>query len=57
MPVVQIRLSERSRIGIGTFQPSDPKNQDIADENGVTMSPTFALFETITPSNGARISV
>jgi serine protein kinase len=31
MPVVQIRLSERSRIGIGTFQPSDPKNQDISE--------------------------
>jgi serine protein kinase len=31
MPVVQISLSERSRIGIGTFQPSDPKNQDISE--------------------------
>ncbi len=31
MPVVQIRLSERARAGIGTFQPSDPKNQDIAE--------------------------
>ena len=31
MPVVQIRLSERSRVGIGTFQPSDPKNQDISE--------------------------
>jgi len=26
-------------------------------ENGVTMSPTLALFDTMTPSNGARISV
>ncbi len=31
MPVVQIRLSERARVGIGTFQPSDPKNQDISE--------------------------
>lgn len=31
MPVVRVRLSERSRIGIGTFQPSDPKNQDISE--------------------------
>jgi serine protein kinase len=30
-PVVQVRLEERSRCGIGTFQPSDPKNQDIAE--------------------------
>ena len=30
-PVVQARLSERSRAGIGTFQPSDPKNQDISE--------------------------
>lgn len=30
-PVVQIRLEERARSGIGTFQPSDPKNQDIAE--------------------------
>ncbi len=30
-PVVQVRLSERDRYGIGTFQPSDPKNQDISE--------------------------
>jgi serine protein kinase len=30
-PVVRIRLDERSRRGIGTFQPADPKNQDIAE--------------------------
>ncbi len=28
-----------------------------ADENGVTMSPTFALFVSTMPVNGARISV
>ncbi len=31
VPVVQVHLSERSRVGIGTFQPSDPKNQDISE--------------------------
>lgn len=30
-PVSQIRLSESGRVGIGTFQPSDPKNQDISE--------------------------
>jgi len=30
-PVVQIRLDEKSRCGIGTFHPADPKNQDIAE--------------------------
>jgi len=31
MPVQRFSFSERSRIGIGTFQPSDPKNQDISE--------------------------
>ena len=30
-PVVQTALDERARCGIGTFQPSDPKNQDVAE--------------------------
>ncbi len=30
-PVVRIRLDEKARCGIGTFQPSDPKNQDVAE--------------------------
>lgn len=30
-PVRQVALSERGRRGIGTFQPSDPKNQDISE--------------------------
>lgn len=30
-PVVRIKLDEKARCGIGTFQPSDPKNQDIAE--------------------------
>ncbi len=31
--------------------------ESVADENGVTMSPTLALLDRMTPSNGARISV
>ncbi len=30
-PVERIQFSERGRVGIGTFQPSDPKNQDISE--------------------------
>jgi serine protein kinase len=30
-PVVALKLNERARIGIGTFQPSDPKNQDVSE--------------------------
>lgn len=32
--VERVILSEASRIGIGTFSPSDPKSQDIADLTG-----------------------
>jgi serine protein kinase len=34
MPVERIVFSEESRIGIGTFAPSDPKSQDISDLTG-----------------------
>ncbi len=30
-PVVKIGLDEKARCGIDTFQPADPKNQDIAE--------------------------
>ena len=30
-PVVPIKLSERARCGIGSFQPSDPKHQDVSE--------------------------
>jgi len=29
--VEQVKLSEQKRIGIGTFQPSDPKSQDVSE--------------------------
>jgi serine protein kinase len=34
VPVERVVLSEDDRIGIGTFSPSDPKSQDIADLTG-----------------------
>ncbi|AJY76165.1 PrkA family serine protein kinase [Paenibacillus beijingensis] len=34
MPVTRVLFSEAKRAGIGTFAPSDPKSQDIADLTG-----------------------
>lgn len=34
VPVERVILSEDDRVGIGTFSPSDPKSQDIADLTG-----------------------
>lgn len=34
VPVERVLLSEDDRVGIGTFSPSDPKSQDIADLTG-----------------------
>ncbi|MCL6597280.1 MAG: PrkA family serine protein kinase [Alicyclobacillus macrosporangiidus] len=34
VPVERVVLSEERRVGIGTFSPSDPKSQDIADLTG-----------------------
>src|SRR5690625_3121007 len=32
--VHRIALSEENRVGVGTFQPSDPKSQDISELTG-----------------------
>lgn len=34
VPVKRIAFSEKNRIGIGTFSPSDPKSQDITELTG-----------------------
>ena len=34
VPVHRIFLSEKTRIGIGTFKPADPKSQDVAELTG-----------------------
>lgn len=42
--VERIFLSEENRVGIGTFTPSDPKSQDIADLTGSIDFSTIAEF-------------
>jgi len=44
VPVERIVLSEELRIGIGTFSPSDPKSQDIADLTGSIDFSTIAEY-------------
>ncbi|RJQ27020.1 MAG: PrkA family serine protein kinase [Peptococcaceae bacterium] len=44
IPVERIFLSEDDRIGIGTFTPSDPKSQDIADLTGSVDFSTIAEY-------------
>ncbi len=34
VPVQRILLSERTRVGVGTFKPADPKSQDVAELTG-----------------------
>ncbi|WP_102347608.1 PrkA family serine protein kinase [Bacillus sp. Marseille-P3661] len=42
--VERVFLSENRRVGIGTFSPSDPKSQDIADLTGSIDFSTIAQF-------------
>ncbi|WP_223700953.1 PrkA family serine protein kinase [Sutcliffiella deserti] len=42
--IERIFLSENQRVGIGTFSPSDPKSQDIADLTGSIDFSTIAEF-------------
>ncbi|MFJ5622631.1 PrkA family serine protein kinase [Peribacillus loiseleuriae] len=44
MIVERVFLSEDKRVGIGTFSPSDPKSQDIADLTGSIDFSTIAEF-------------
>lgn len=47
VPIEQIKLSEQRRCGIGTFQPSDPKSQDVTELIGrVNMSKIALHGET-----------
>ena len=39
VPVERVFLSEDNRVGVGTFTPSDPKSQDIADLTEVSIFP------------------
>lgn len=44
IPVERVLISETNRIGIGTFSPSDPKSQDIADLTGSIDFSTITEF-------------
>lgn len=44
VPVERIILSEEKRVGIGTFSPSDPKSQDIAELTGSIDFSTIAEY-------------
>ncbi|WP_085521236.1 PrkA family serine protein kinase [Tuberibacillus sp. Marseille-P3662] len=44
VPVERIFFSEDQRVGVGTFSPSDPKSQDIADLTGSIDFSTIAQY-------------
>ncbi|MBI2303336.1 MAG: PrkA family serine protein kinase [Chloroflexi bacterium] len=44
MPVERIAFSEKKRVGIGTFSPSDPKSQDITELTGSVDLSTIGQF-------------
>ncbi|MBO8138275.1 MAG: protein prkA, partial [Desulfotomaculum sp.] len=44
VPVERVILSEDNRVGIGTFAPSDPKSQDIAELTGSIDFSTIAEY-------------
>lgn len=44
VPVKRMLFSEAGRVGIGTFSPSDPKSQDIADLTGSVDLATIAEY-------------
>ncbi|WP_413404288.1 PrkA family serine protein kinase [Paenibacillus amylolyticus] len=44
VPVERVIVSEDNRVGIGTFSPSDPKSQDIADLTGSIDFSTITEF-------------
>lgn len=44
VPVQRILFSEENRVGIGTFSPSDPKSQDIAELTGSIDFSTIADY-------------
>jgi len=47
VPVIEIKASEQRRVCIGTFQPSDPKSQDVTELIGrVNMSKIARYGET-----------
>ncbi|MHB1414252.1 MAG: PrkA family serine protein kinase [Chloroflexota bacterium] len=46
MPVERIAFSEKHRVGVGTFSPSDPKSQDISELTGSIDLATVGQYGT-----------
>lgn len=44
VPVQRIAFSEKTRVGIGTFTPSDPKSQDISELTGSVDLSTIGVY-------------
>ena len=59
VPVVRVAFSEKDRLGIGTFAPSDPKSQDISELTGgidlATIGDGFAEFLVTDGADGSDI--
>lgn len=54
VPVKRIFFSEKDRVGIGTFAPSDPKSQDIAELVGSVDFANLAEYGTASDSRAYR---
>lgn len=54
VPVKRIFFSEKNRVGIGTFAPSDPKSQDIAELVGSVDFAKLAEYGTSSDSRAYR---
>jgi len=49
LPIQRVTFSEQKRCGIGTFQPSDPKSQDISELIGSVNMSKLALYDENDP--------
>lgn len=49
LPIERVTFSEQRRCGIGTFQPSDPKSQDISELIGRVNMSQLALYDETDP--------
>lgn len=54
VPVKRIFFSEKNRVGIGTFAPSDPKSQDISELVGSVDFANLAEYGTASDSRAYR---
>lgn len=54
VPISRIVLSEKNRVGIGTFKPSDPKSQDITELVGSVDFSKLGEFGTASDARAYR---